>query len=72
MSCVALKGWNNSQAVITRKRAARTWSRPISGYGKHGGFCEGYAGAPSYVTAMQFQRICTKYGKNHDMMARLS
>jgi acetyl-CoA acetyltransferase len=65
--CVALKGWHNFAGRYYQN--GPHMQPTISGYGKYGDFGEGYAGAPSYVTAMQFQRYLHKYGKTHDMMA---
>lgn len=63
-NCVAVKGWHNfagryAQGGGNAEPTVSTWFK--YGYA--------FAGAPSYPTAMQFQRYLYKYGKSHDQMA---
>ena len=63
-NCLVVKGWHNFEGRYYQggANAAPTISGPAK-------WSNPWAGAPSLGTAIQFQRYCWKYGKNHDMMA---
>ena len=63
-TCIVLKGWHNLPGRYYQGGANALDTRPglaaISGL---------WGGPASYGTALQFAAYCSKYGKNHDMMA---
>jgi acetyl-CoA acetyltransferase len=63
-TCIVLKGWHNLPGRYYQGGANAVDTRPglaaISGL---------WGGPASYGTALQFAAYCSKYGKNHDMMA---
>ena len=63
-TCLVVKGWHNFEGRYYQGGANA--EPTISGPAK---WSNPWAGPASLGTAMQFQRYCNKYGKNHDMMA---
>ena len=63
-TCLVLKGWHNLAGRYYQGGVNAEDTRPGTG-----AISQLWGTPASYGTAMQFERYCRKYGKNHDMMA---
>ena len=66
-NCLVLKGWHNLEGRYNHGGASAVDT--LSGTSAMGPGRALWGGPGCFGTAIQFAQYCTKYGKNHDMMA---